>query len=162
MEVIIGIEAQVVVKALLVVFVAALHLAVVPWSIWFDELMPDTQLSSGGLEQCEKVPFAVGEAISELKAIVGLDTLHLNTPADIPFTSRLRKSAEKLDTLARIGHLLVGLELIFLLFLTGRKQPQLLHNSVQALGAPAIASLLQTPLELNQTQARIPAAHIPE
>lgn len=130
------------IEAFLLLAVSALHLAVVPWSIWFDKLMPDAQLSSGGLEQCEKVPFAVGEAISQLKAIVGLDTLHLNTPADIPFTSRLRKSAEKLDTRARIGPLLVGLELIFLLFLTRRKQPQLLPNPVQAFRAPAIASLL--------------------
>ena len=74
-----------VVKAFLILAVAALHLVVVPWSIWFDELMPDAQLSGGGLEQYEKTPFAVGEAISELKAIVGLDTLHLNAPADIPF-----------------------------------------------------------------------------
>lgn len=74
-----------VVKAFLILAVAALHLAVVPWGIWFDELMPDAQLSVGGLEQCEKAPFAVGEAVSELKAIVGLDTLHLDTPADIPF-----------------------------------------------------------------------------
>ena len=56
-----------------------------PWGIWFDELMPDAQLSGGGLEQCEKAPFAIGEAVSELKAIVGLDTLRLNAPADIPF-----------------------------------------------------------------------------
>ena len=80
-----GVEMVDVVKAFLILAVAALHLAVVPWGIWFDELMPDAQLSSGGLEQCEKVPFAVGEAISELKAIIGLDTLHLNAPADIPF-----------------------------------------------------------------------------
>ena len=76
------------------------------------------------------------------------------------FTSRFRKSAEELDTLARIGHLLIGFGLIFLLFLTSRKQSQLLHNPVQALRAPAIASLLQMPPELNQTQARIPAAHV--
>ena len=181
---------------------AALHLAVVPWSIWFDELMPDAQLSGGGLEQYEKTPFAVGEAISELKAIVGLDTLHLNAPADIPFykpfqeISRgiggllrigheepqageliyrciLKKSQFRvanalsgyhfhihLNPLARIGHLLIGFGLIFLLFLTIRKQSQLLHNPVQALGVPAIASLLRMPPELNQTQARIPAAHI--
>lgn len=48
-----------VVKAFLVLAVTVLHLAVVLWGIWFDELMPDAQLSSSGLEQREKVPFAV-------------------------------------------------------------------------------------------------------
>lgn len=83
---------------------AALHLAVVPWSIWFDELMPDAQLSGGGLKQYEKTPFAVGEAISELKAIVGLDTLQLNAPADIPFYKPFQEINRGIGGLLRIGH----------------------------------------------------------
>lgn len=58
-KVIKGVEMVDVVKAFLVLAVTVLHLAVVLWGIWFDELMPDAQLSSSGLEQREKVPFAV-------------------------------------------------------------------------------------------------------
>lgn len=92
-----------VVKAFLVLAVTVLHLAVVLWGIWFDELMPDAQLSSSGLEQREKAPFAVGEAIGELKAIVGLDTFHLNVPVDIPFYKPFEEISRGIGGLLRRG-----------------------------------------------------------
>lgn len=55
---------------------ASFDLAVVPWGIWANELMADAQLSCGSFKQGSQVSLGVGEAVGELKAIVGLDTLH--------------------------------------------------------------------------------------
>ena len=82
------------VKAFLVLPVAALHLAVVAWRVRTDELVPDTQLSGGGLKEGRQIPFTVGKTIGELKSVVRLDTLHPDTPAGIPLEQPLQKSAE--------------------------------------------------------------------
>ena len=73
------------VKASLVLAVAALDLSVVSWGIGTDELMPYAQILCGGFKQGGQVPPGVGEAVGELKAIVGLDTLHGDAPALKPF-----------------------------------------------------------------------------
>ena len=72
------------IKALLVLPVAAFHLAIVAGCVGTDELVADTQLSGGGFKESRQVPFTVGETIGELKSVVGLDTLHPDAPAGIP------------------------------------------------------------------------------
>ena len=79
-----GIKAVTRIKALLVLTVAALYFAIVPWGVGPDKLMADAELLRGRLEQGGQIPFAVGKAVGELKAVVCLDTLHPNTPAGIP------------------------------------------------------------------------------
>ena len=39
------------VKAFLILTMTVFHLAIVPWSVRADELVPDTQLGSSGLKQ---------------------------------------------------------------------------------------------------------------
>ena len=73
------------IEAFLILAVAAFDLAVVAWSIGAYELVADTELSSRILKQSRNIPFGVGKAIGELKAVVGLDTLNVNSPACIPF-----------------------------------------------------------------------------
>ena len=84
-EVIQGVETVGGIEALLVLPVATLHLAVVAGSVGTDELVADSQVGSGGLKEGGQLPPAVGETVSELKAIVSLDTLHPDAPAGIPF-----------------------------------------------------------------------------
>lgn len=83
-EVIEGVEIVTGVKALLVLPVTALHLAVVARFIGTDDLLADPQLSGYGLKQGRQVPLAVGETVGEFKSIIGLDTLHSDAPACIP------------------------------------------------------------------------------
>ena len=84
-EVIQGIKAVAGVEAFLVFPVAALHLTVVAWGIGTDELVADTQVGGGGLKQRRAVPACLlGKAVGELKAIVGLNTLHPDAPAGVP------------------------------------------------------------------------------
>ena len=83
-EVIKGIKGVGVIKALLVLTVAAFDLAVVPGSIGTNELVSDAELSGRVLKQSRNIPFGVGETVGEFKSIVGLDTLNANTLASIP------------------------------------------------------------------------------
>ena len=83
-EVIQGIKAVAGVKAFLIFPVAALHLAVVAWSIGTDELVADAQTGGGSLKEGGQIPPAVGESVGELKAIVSLDAFHPDAPAGIP------------------------------------------------------------------------------
>ena len=69
-EVIEGEKSVTGVKALLVLPVAALHLAVVARRVGTDELVVYTELCSGSLKQGGQVMFAVGETIGELKSVV--------------------------------------------------------------------------------------------
>ena len=84
------------VKPLLVLAVAALHLAVVAGRIRANELMPDIQLSSRLFKQRWQVALAVGKSIGELKAVVRLDALHFGCHGVHTRLSALRrKSAEE-------------------------------------------------------------------
>ena len=83
-EVIQGIKAVAGIEALLVLAVAALHLSVVARGVGADELMSDAQLGGSGLKQSRQLPPAVGKAVGELKAIVGLNAFHPDAPAGIP------------------------------------------------------------------------------
>ena len=84
-EVIQGIKGVGIVEALLILAVTALNLAVVPGSIGTDELVPDAELSGSVLKESGNIPFGVGKAVGELKAIVCLDAFDVNPPASIPF-----------------------------------------------------------------------------
>ena len=79
-----GIEAVGRVETFLVFPMAALNLAIVPGRVRPDELMADAELLRCRLEQGGQIPFAVGKAVGELKAIVCLHTLHPDAPASIP------------------------------------------------------------------------------
>ena len=83
------------VKPLLVLAVAALHLAVVAGRIRANELMPDIQLSSRLFKQRWQVALAVGKSIGELEAVVRLDALHFYATACIQAVRLRRKSAEE-------------------------------------------------------------------
>ena len=83
-EVIEGVETVTGVKALLVLPVASLDLAVMTGCVRTNELMPDTQLGSSGFKQGGQITLAVGKTVSKFKAIIGLDTFHPDAPAGIP------------------------------------------------------------------------------
>ena len=91
------------VKPLLVLAVAALHLAVVAGRIRANELMPDIQLSSRLFKQRWQVAPAVGETIGKLKAVVRLDALHLYASALIPFCQFAEEVRGGIGRLLRIG-----------------------------------------------------------
>ena len=67
-----------------------------------------------------------------------------------------------LDTLAGIGHLLVGLGLVSWFLLFRREQPQLSHDPEQALRAAGIAPLPQPVPQFHHAEAGVPAAHVPD
>ncbi len=73
-----GEEAVRVVEALLIFTVAALCLSIVTGRIGTDELVANSQLSGGCLKEGFQVTPAVGEAIGELKTVIGLNTRHDN------------------------------------------------------------------------------------
>ena len=89
-----GVETVTGVKALLVLPVAALYLAVMTGCVRTNELMPDTQLGSSGFKQGGQITPAVGETVGELKAIVCLDAFHPDAPACIPFDQPFQKVGE--------------------------------------------------------------------
>ena len=91
------------VKPLLVLAVAALHLAVVAGRIRANELMPDIQLSSRLFKQRWQVALAVGKSIGELEAVVRLDALHLYASALIPFCQFAEEVRGGIGRLLRIG-----------------------------------------------------------
>ena len=84
------------VKALLILPVAALCLAVVPGRIGTDQFMPNPQLGGRLLKQRRQVTFTAGKTLGKLKAVVRLDTLHLIASANENF---LLTPGAKSDTL---------------------------------------------------------------
>lgn len=83
------------IEAFLSLMVAALHLAVVPWCVRSDQLMPDAQLRGSFLKQCRQVTPAIGETVGEFKPIVSLNALYLYSSAEYHARSLRRKSAEE-------------------------------------------------------------------
>ena len=83
-EVLQGKERVGIIEALLIFPVAAFHLSVVPRGKGADEFVPDTQSRSGLLKERGTVLPAVGKTVGELKTVVRLDTLHLNSAVGIP------------------------------------------------------------------------------
>lgn len=79
-----GEEAVGVVEAFLVFPVTAFDLAIVPWSIGTNELVPNVKLGGGLLEQSGKVSFGIGKAIGKFKTVVGLDAFYRDLAAFEP------------------------------------------------------------------------------
>ena len=98
-----GREAVRIVKTPLVLSVTALYLAVMSWSIGPDELVPDTKLFRCKFKSGWDIPFAVGEAVGKLKAIVGLDTFYLHSAALEPGNGLLQEVCGGIGTLFRVG-----------------------------------------------------------
>lgn len=90
-------------KAPLVLTVTTLDLAVVSGRVWSDELMPDAQTQCGSLKQGGQVPLGIGEAVGELKAIVGLDTLHGDAPSFEPIDSTIQEISGGVGRLLLVG-----------------------------------------------------------
>ena len=74
-----------VIETLLILTMTAFHLSIVTGSIGADELVAYAQLSCPGLKTSFEITFTVGEAIGELKTVIGLNTLHGNA-----FTGKMR------------------------------------------------------------------------
>ena len=67
-----------IVETLLILTMAALHLSVVAGSIGSNEFAMNSKLFGRCLKEGFQVTLAVGEAIGELKTVIGLDTLDGN------------------------------------------------------------------------------------
>ena len=67
-----------IVETLLIFTMAAFHLSVVAGSIGSNEFVMNFQLFGCCLKEGFQVTLAVGEAIGELKTVIGLDTLDGN------------------------------------------------------------------------------------
>ena len=94
-KVIQGVKAAAGIEVFLILAVAALHFTVVARRVGSDELVADTELRGGVFKEGGQVPLGVGETVGELKAVVGLYTLHGN-PARLNQTVIFRrKSAEE-------------------------------------------------------------------
>ncbi len=72
------------IETLLVLTVAALDLAVVPWRIGTNELVSDAQLGSRLFKQRRQISLAARKTVGKLKAVVRLDALHFDPSAGIP------------------------------------------------------------------------------
>ena len=101
-KVIQGVKAVAGVKAFLVLPVAALHFAVVAWGIGTDELVADAEPGSGSLKQCGQIPLGIRKTIGELKAIICLNTFHLNSPTSIPFEQLFQEIGGGIGGLLRV------------------------------------------------------------
>ena len=73
-----GIETVCVVKALLVLTMAAFHLSIVAGRIGADELVANSQLSGRCLKEGSQIALAAGKTIGELKTVIGLNALDSN------------------------------------------------------------------------------------
>ena len=83
------------IKAFLVLPVTALYLAVVARCIRPDEFMPDAGIGSSSFKQGRQITLTVGKTVGELKAVVGLDAFHPDTPGEYHLNSFFKKSAEE-------------------------------------------------------------------
>ena len=92
-----------IVKALLIFPVTALHLAIVPGGIRANELVTDTKPGGGKLKTSGDLPFAVGKAVSEFKAVIRLDTLDRYAPAFIPLDQPFQEVRGGIGALLRVS-----------------------------------------------------------
>lgn len=70
LEIVEAVEPQGFIETLVVVSVASLHLAVVPWCSWLDELMPDAVVPAEPVQRVGSVGLS---GVCELRPVVGLD-----------------------------------------------------------------------------------------
>ena len=90
------------IEAFLILTVAALHLAVVPWCVRSDQLMPDAQLRGCFLKQCRQVTPAIGETVGEFKPIVSLNALYLYSSAGVPRPQLAQEIRRRIGGLLRM------------------------------------------------------------
>ena len=95
-------EAVAGVKPFLVLPVTALHFTIVTGLVGTNEIVPNTELDSGGLKQGGQVPLAVGKAVGELKTVVRLDALHSYSPAGVPPGQLLQEIRRGIGGLFRV------------------------------------------------------------
>ena len=74
---------------------AALGFSVMSWSVRAGELVSDTEIGGGLLKKGLDVPFTVGKAVCELKAVVGLDTFHTDASAGRTISPAVPRSQRK-------------------------------------------------------------------
>ena len=102
-EVVQGVKAVAGVKAFLVLPVAALHFTVVTGRVGTDELVPDAEFGGSGFKQSRQIPLAVGKAVGEFNAIVGLNAFHLDASAGIPLLQLFQEVGGGVGALFRVG-----------------------------------------------------------
>ena len=102
-EVIKGVKAVAGVKTLLVLPVAALHLAVVAWRVGADQFVANTQLSGGYFKEGRQIPPTVGKTVGKFKAVVRLDTFHADSPARVPLDQPFQEMGGGKSGLLRVG-----------------------------------------------------------
>ena len=95
-------EAVRVVETLLILPVAAFHLAVVTRRIRADEFVTDTKACSGQLKVGGQIFLAVGKAIGKRKSVIRLHALYLYAAAFEPRRHLLQKISGRIGALLRI------------------------------------------------------------
>ena len=91
-----------IVEALLILTVAAFHLAVMPWGVRPNKLMMNALPCKRRFKQRWNIVLAVGEAVCKLKAVVCLNTLDLDPSPLIPKESSYSKIGRRICTLFRV------------------------------------------------------------
>ena len=97
------VEAVCVVEPFLIFSVAALDLAVVAGRIRANQFVTDVQVGGSGLEERLAAAVLDGEAVGELGAIVGLDTLDLDAVAGIPGDRFLQEVGGRIGAVLLVG-----------------------------------------------------------
>ena len=97
------VEAVGVVEPFLIFSVAALDLAIVAGRIRANQLMAEAQVGGSGLEERLAAAVLDGEAVGELGAVVGLDTLDLDAVAGIPGDRFLQEVGGRIGAVLLVG-----------------------------------------------------------
>ena len=96
-------EGMGVVETLLILTVAAFHLAVVSWGIRSNQLVTNAFACKRSFEQRRDIALAVGKPVGKLKTVVCLNTLDLDPTPLIPKDGSLYKIGRGIGTLLRVG-----------------------------------------------------------
>ena len=102
-EIVQRIESVARIETLLILAMAALHLAVMPRGIGTNAFMSNAQLRSGLFKQCGKITLAVGKTIGKLKAVVRLNTLYLDASTRIPGGQSAQEVCRRIGGLLWVG-----------------------------------------------------------
>ena len=98
-----GEETVGVIKALLILTMAAFDLAVMAGRIGANEFVPDAEANGGLFETGGNVLFGVGKAVGKLKAVVGLHTLNSDAPPTEPGSHLFQEVSGGVGALFLIG-----------------------------------------------------------
>ena len=83
--------------------VASFHFTVVAGCVWANEFMTYAEILSSGFKESRKIPFGIGKPIGKLKAVVSLNTFHMNSSACIPLYQLIQEIGGGKGGLFRIG-----------------------------------------------------------